>query len=98
MKKRKLAIISHWGSCSSSVLRLNSKMPQKTFTPRFIMRAKTFPNIRMVEDKNRAGSQVVYCTRKVTRKQTLQINATREKNNNFRMAQLGVKLHYFTHY
>lgn len=52
----------------------------------------------MVEDKNSAGSQVVYCTRKVTRKQTLQINATREKNNNFRMAQLGVKLHYFTHY
>jgi hypothetical protein len=52
----------------------------------------------MVEEKTCPFSREVYCMRKVTRKQTLQINATREKNNNFRIPQLGVKLHYFAHY
>src|SRR5687768_14872101 len=51
----------------------------------------------MVEDNNGSASHEMYCIRKVMRKHTLQINATREKNNNFRIPQLGVKLHYFAH-
>ena len=66
-------------------------------TPKFTNSANTLPRIIIVDDNTGAGSHEVYCIRKVNKKQTLQINATREKNNNFRMAQLGVKLHYFAH-
>ena len=78
--------------------RFTSSIAYQTLTAKFITRAKKFPKIRMVDERNSAGSHIVYCIRNVKRKQTLQMNATREKNNNFRIPQLGVKLHYFAHY
>ena len=68
------------------------------FTPKFTKSAKTFPNIIIVDDNTGDGTHDVYCIKKVIMKQTLQRNATREKNNNFRIPQLAVKLHYFAHY
>lgn len=52
----------------------------------------------MVDETSTAGTEFRYCIMNVTAKQTLQINATREKNNNFRIPQLAVKLRYFAHY
>lgn len=98
MKKRKLTIKSHRGNGERAVLLVNSNTAHTQLIIMFITSANTFPIIIMVDEAISPGPQEWYCMRKLIKKQTLQMKATLEKNNNFRIPQLGVKLHYFAHY
>lgn len=53
------------------------------------------PNITTVEAICPGPIGGRYRISTVSKKQMLQIKATREKNNSFRIDQVGVKLHYF---
>ena len=53
------------------------------------------PNITTVEAICPCCIGGRYRMSQVSKKQMLQIKATREKNNSFRIDQVGVKLHYF---
>lgn len=63
----------------------------------FNITERPMPNITTVEAIWPCCIGGRYRMSQVSRKQILQIKATREKNISFRIDQVGVKLHYFVH-
>jgi hypothetical protein len=90
--------ISQRGNLIRRCRSLISTIMQATLTKKLISNARKLPMMIRVEVRTGVANHEVYCMIKVARKHRLQMNATREKNNSFRIPQLGVKLRYFAHY
>lgn len=97
MRNPALAIASHRGiSCHTGFL-CNRNTIIKKLTITFSITESPMPNMTTVEAIWPCCMGGRYRINQVSRKQMLQMKATREKNNNFCIGRVGVKLHYFAH-
>lgn len=70
-------------------------MVTKKFTTMFNITARPVPNTTIVDAICPWGDTGRYWISQANRKQILQIKATLQKNNSFRINRVSVKLHYF---
>jgi hypothetical protein len=95
IKKRKLTIINHRGKYCQTGFFMSNSTSSTICNRMFSTKESPMPNTITVEEMNPSGKKEAYLVSQVNSRQTLQINATRIKNNEF---LIPVKLRYFAHH